>query len=55
MVSELEEFLMPILEEKGPNYMLFQQGRAFPQGNALAGVWIEIEYQATHNTLIEHL
>jgi hypothetical protein len=27
----LEEFLMPVLEEEGPNGMLFQQGRAPPR------------------------
>jgi hypothetical protein len=30
MVSEVEEFLMPILEEKGPIDMLFQQDGAPP-------------------------
>jgi hypothetical protein len=30
MASEVEEFLMPILEEQGPDDMLFQQDEAPP-------------------------
>jgi hypothetical protein len=30
MVSQVEEFVMPILEEEGPNDVLFQQDRAPP-------------------------
>lgn len=33
MASQVEEFLLPILEEEVPDDMLFQQDGASPQGS----------------------